>query len=134
MIAKQLSIFVENKTGKLAHVTETIADLGVNIYALSIADATDFGILRIIVDDAETVADELRNNRMTVSIGDVICINLEDRPGGLTEVLKVLYLNGISVEYVYGFSTPQSKDLASVVIRVDDPKKADAILKENGFN
>ncbi len=86
MIAKQLSIFVENKTGKLANVTQTIADLGVNIYALSIADATDFGILRIIVDDAETVADELRNNRMTVSVGDVICINLEDRPRGLTEL------------------------------------------------
>lgn len=133
MIAKQLSIFVENKTGKLAHVTETIADLGVNIYALSIADATDFGILRIIVDDAETVADELRNDRMTVSVCDVICINLEDRPGGLTEVLKTLYLNGVSVEYVYGFSTPKTKDLASVVIRVDDAKKTDAILKKHGF-
>ncbi|MBO4422714.1 MAG: hypothetical protein J5879_04705 [Clostridia bacterium] len=133
MIAKQLSIFVENKTGKLAHVTEMIADLGVNIQALSIADTTDFGVLRIIVDDAEATADELRSNRMTVSVGDVICINLQDRPGGLTEALKVLYTGGISVEYVYAFSSVPSKDLARVVLRVDDPKKADAMLREKGF-
>ena len=133
MIAKQLSIFVENKTGKLAHVTEMIADLGVNIQALSIADTTDFGVLRIIIDDAEATADELRSNRMTVSVGDVICINLQDRPGGLTEALKVLYTGGISVEYVYAFSSVPSKDLARVVLRVDDPKKADAMLREKGF-
>jgi hypothetical protein len=133
MIEKQLSIFVENKTGKLAHVTGMIADLGVNIHALSIADTTDFGILRVIVDNAEVVADELRANMLTVSIGDVICINLENRPGGLTEALKVLYTSGISVEYVYGFSSPSSDDLARVVLRVDDPKKADMMLSEKGF-
>ncbi len=133
MIEKQLSIFVENKTGKLAHVTGMIADLGVNIHALSIADTTDFGILRVIVDNAEVVADELRANMLTVSIGDVICINLENRPGGLTEALKVLYTSGISVEYVYGFSSPASDDLARVVLRVDDPKKADMMLSEKGF-
>ena len=65
MITKQLSIFVENKTGKLAQVTGMIADLGVNIHALSIADTTDFGVLRIIVDNAEVTADELRSNRLT---------------------------------------------------------------------
>lgn len=133
MIEKQLSIFVENKTGKLAQVTGMIADLGVNIHALSIADSTDFGILRVIVDNAEVVADELRLNMMTVSIGDVICIDLENRPGGLTEALKVLYTSGISVEYVYGFSSPSSDDLARVVLRVDDPKKADIMLSEKGF-
>lgn len=133
MIEKQLSIFVENKTGKLAHVTGMIADLGVNIHALSIADTTDFGILRVIVDNAEVVADELRANMLTVSIGDVICINLENKPGGLTEALKVLYTSGISVEYVYGFSSPSSDDLARVVLRVDDPKKADMMLSEKGF-
>ena len=133
MIEKQLSIFVENKTGKLAQVTGMIADLGVNIHALSIADSTDFGILRVIVDNAEVVADELRLNMMTVSIGDVICIDLENRPGGLTEALKVLYTSGISVEYVYGFSSPSSDDLARVVLRVDDPKKADTMLSEKGF-
>ena len=69
MIIKQLSIFVENKTGKLAQVTGMIADLGVNIHALSIADTTDFGVLRIIVDNPELTADELRSNRMTVSVG-----------------------------------------------------------------
>ena len=133
MIAKQLSIFVENKTGKLAQVTEMIADLGVNIKALSIADTTDFGVLRIIVDKPEELADELRDNRMTVSTGDVIIIDLVDKPGGLTEALKVLYLHGISVEYVYAFSAPHSNDLARVVLRVDDPKKADLMLKEKGF-
>ena len=133
MITKQLSIFVENKTGKLAQVTGMIADLGVNIHALSIADTTDFGILRVMVDNAEYVADELRSNMLTVSTGDVICIDLENRPGGLTEALKVLYTSGISVEYVYGFSSPSTADLARVVLRVDDPKKADAKLKENGF-
>ena len=124
MITKQLSIFVENKTGKLAQVTGMIADLGVNIHALSIADTTDFGVLRIIVDNAEVTADELRSNRLTVSVGEVICINLEDKPGGLTEALKVL---------VYAFSSPSYGDLARVVLRVDDPKKADAALREKGF-
>ncbi len=133
MITKQLSIFVENKTGKLAQVTGMIADLGVNIHALSIADTTDFGVLRIIVDNAEVTADELRSNRLTVSVGEVICINLEDKPGGLTEALKVLYNCGISVEYVYAFSSPSYGDLARVVLRVDDPKKADAALREKGF-
>ncbi len=133
MITKQLSIFVENKTGKLAQVTGIIADLGVNIHALSIADTTDFGILRVIVDNAEAVADELRQNRLTVSIGDVICIDLEDKPGGLTGALRVLYTCGIPVEYVYAFSSRSSSDLARVVLRVDDTKKADAMLKENGF-
>ena len=133
MITKQLSIFVENKTGKLAQVTGMIADLGVNIHALSIADTTDFGILRVMVDNAEEVADELRLNMLTVSTGDVICIDLENKPGGLTEALKVLYTSGISVEYVYGFSSPTTDDLARVVLRVDDPKKADAALSEKGF-
>ena len=133
MITKQLSIFVENKTGKLAQVTGMIADLGVNIHALSIADTTDFGILRVMVDNAEEVADELRLNMLTVSTGDVICIDLENKPGGLTEALKVLYTSGISVEYVYGFSSPSTDDLARVVLRVDDPKKADAMLSEKGF-
>ncbi|MBP5209009.1 MAG: ACT domain-containing protein [Clostridia bacterium] len=133
MIIKQLSIFVENKTGKLAQVTGMIADLGVNIHALSIADTTDFGVLRIIVDNPELTADELRSNRMTVSVGDVICVNLENRPGGLTEALRVLYNCGISVEYVYAFSSPSSDSLARVVLRVDDPRKADAALREKGF-
>ena len=133
MITKQLSVFVENKTGKLAQVTGMIADLGVNIHALSIADTTDFGVLRLIVDNAEQTADDLRSNRMTVSVGDVICVNLENRPGGLTEALKVLYNSGISVEYVYAYSSPTSSDLARVVLRVDDVKKADAMLREKGF-
>ena len=109
-----------------------IADLGVNISALSIADTTDFGVLRVIVDNPELTADELRSNRMTVSVGDVICINLEDKPGGLTEALRVLYNHGIAVEYVYAFSSPTSSDLARVVLRVDDPKKADSALREKG--
>ncbi len=134
MICKQLSIFVENKTGKLAHVTGMIADLGVNIHALSIADTTDFGILRVIVDNAEEVADELRGSMMTVSIGDVICIDLENRPGGLTEALKVLYSGGIAVEYVYAFSSHTSDDLSRVVLRVDNTEKANAMLSEHGFN
>ncbi len=134
MIIKQLSVFVENKSGKLAEVTELIAKNGININALSIADTTDFGILRIVVDRVEESAALLRKNGMTVSVCDIISVDLDDKPGKLAEALRVLSENGIFIEYVYAYSSPGKGGLARVVIRVDDAELADKCLREAGFN
>ena len=134
MIIKQLSVFVENKSGKLAEVTELIAKSGININALSIADTTDFGILRIVVDKAEESAALLRAHSMTVSVCDIISVDLDDKPGKLAEALRILSENGIFVEYVYAFSSPLTGGLARVVIRVDETERADECLKKAGFN
>lgn len=134
MIIKQLSVFVENKSGKLAEVTELIAQNGININALSIADTTDFGILRIVVDKAEESAALLRAHSMTVSVCDIISVDLDDKPGKLAEALRILSQNDVFVEYVYAYSSPCSGGLARVVIRVDDAEFADKCLREAGFN
>ncbi len=128
MIIKQLSIFVENKSGRLAQITTDIASLGINIRALSIADTTDFGILRIIVDDPEDVCAKLRAKGMTVSACDVLSAHISNKPDGLASVLRKLSEENICVEYVYAFAASEDCDGAMVVIRADDTKKADKLL------
>lgn len=133
MIIKQLSIFVENKSGRLAQITQTIASLGINIRALSIADTTDFGILRIIVDDADEAAEKLRRNSMTVSVCRVLSVGISDTPGGLSKVLTVLADGGVAVEYVYAFGSPVNDGKALVVIRADKTDEAEKCLKNAGY-
>ncbi len=127
MLIKQLSIFVENKSGRLAEITGTIADLGINIKALSIADTTDFGILRIIVDAPEDACEKLRSKGMTVSMCDVSSVHVSNTPGGLAAVLRKLSDGGVCVEYVYAFAESDDEG-AVVVIRADDNEKAEKIL------
>jgi hypothetical protein len=132
MFLSQLSIFIENRKGRLSEITGIIADHGINIKALSIADTTNFGILRIIVDDPYKVEKILRDNRITVSVTTVISLAVEDKPGALAAALSLLSENGIIVEYVYGFISKE-KDNAFIVMRVDDEFKAQQILKANGY-
>lgn len=132
MIIKQISIFVENKPGRLAEITEVIAENNINIRALSVADTTNFGILRIIVDEPEEVEKVLKNAGLTVSITSVITACIHDKPGGLASVLKLLSSHGIQIEYMYAFIA-KSDNEAYVVMRIEDEKTAVKLLMENGF-
>lgn len=133
MIIKQISAFVENKPGRLAQITGILAENNVDMRALSIADTTDFGILRIIVDNPETVAELMRKNNITVSVNEVIAVKLDDKPGALSMLLTRFSENDIPVEYLYAFVAKENTGGAYVVIRVEDNEKAQHILEQNCY-
>ncbi|MCM1227922.1 MAG: ACT domain-containing protein [Clostridium sp.] len=132
MTIKQISIFVENKPGRLKEVTNILKDNSINIRALSIADTKDFGILRIIVNDPEKACAALKNAKCTVTITEVLAVGIEDKPGGITTVMDTLYENKISVEYMYAFVS-KSDDDAYVILRVVDNKNAAEVLSDAGI-
>lgn len=128
MKVKQISVFLENKSGRLAQVTRILGDNLINIRALSIADTTDFGILRLIVDQPEEANRILRAEGFMVSETAVIAVEVPDRPGGLADILATLGLAGINIEYLYAF-IGQSSSKAQVIFRVDDCDKAIDVLQ-----
>jgi len=132
MKSEQLSVFLENKSGRLLDVTRTLAEAQVNIRALSIADTSDFGILRMITDDNQKAKKSLKEKGFTVSSTEVIALEVEDKPGGLTRVLELLFKNDINIEYMYAF-VDRRTDNAVDIIRFDDPDQAANILSENGI-
>lgn len=127
MRAEQISIFLENKAGRLAEVTATLRDANVNIRALSLADTTDFGILRLIVNDNQKAEKVLKDEGFTVGKTDVIAVEVDDNPGGLNQVLDPLTREGINVEYMYAFANPHGKN-AIMIFRFDNIDKAIEIL------
>lgn len=131
MNIKQLSIFVENKQGRLADITEILSKANANIRALSIADTTDFGILRLIVDTPESAALALKEAGITVSITNVIAVGIDDVPGAFARPMRILADSGIDVEYMYAFITRKSEK-AYVILRVADNDAATKILMDNG--
>lgn len=133
MFIKQISAFVENRPGRIAEITEILAAHDVDLRALSVADTTDFGILRLIVDKPDEVAVLLRENRVTVTLTDVLAIRLPDRPGALSNMLRLLADSCVSVEYLYAFVSPASAGGACVVLRADDNQKAETVLKANDY-
>ena len=133
MYIKQISAFVENRPGRIAEITGILAQNNIDLRALSIADTADFGILRMIVDNPEEAAVILKDNRVTVTLTDVIAISLPDKPGALSYLLEVLSNEGVSVEYLYAFVTPSQEGAASVVIRPNDIEKAEALLVKNNY-
>ena len=132
MTIKQLSVFVENKQGRLSEITGILQGAGVDIRALSLADTTDFGILRLIVDKEEAAEAALRGAGFTVSLTPVIAAGIADRPGGLAEAMATLRDGGISVEYMYAFIS-RRKEMAYVILRVDDNGKAAELLQKAAF-
>jgi len=128
----QISIFLENRAGRLAEVTRIIGEAGANIRALSLADTSDFGILRLIVDNTEKAIDALRKNKFTASLTEVVAVEVDDRPGGLAEVLRVLQTKGINVEYMYAF-VEKFTEKAVLVFRFENLEGAIATLSENGI-
>lgn len=132
MAINQLSIFAENKPGTIYNIAKCIADAGVDIRAMSVADTQDFGILRLIVSDLETAKNALHDDGCILSVTQVIGVEVPDIPGGLASVLEILYNNHINVEYVYAFITISKKN-ACVVLRVGDNDKATEILEGAGI-
>ncbi len=132
MFIKQLSIFVENKSGKIADVLGVLGENGIDISALSIADTTDFGIVRLIVNEVERAAAVLREYGAVVKITDVIGVSVDDTPGGLAKVLNVLKDNGIELDYIYAFVGRTGKN-ASVVMKCDDAEKTLKSLGDAGI-
>lgn len=132
MLIKQISVFVENKEGRLAEITEKIAAAGVDIRALSIADTTDFGILRLIVDRPEETEKTLREAGFTVSVTNVIAVGIDDVPGGFAKPMRVLADAHIDVEYMYAFISRDTKK-AYVILRVNDNENAAKVLTDAGI-
>ena len=122
---------MENKFGKLANVVEILAKNNIDIQALTMADTTDFGILRVIVDDTEKGAKALRDEGLIVKVTDVIGVGIDDVPGGLSKVLSLLKENGISVEYMYAFTGKDDSEHASVVMKVDKKDIAIDVFLQN---
>lgn len=130
MIIKQISIFVENKSGRLAEITKLLGQQKINILALSIADTTDYGILRLIVTEPEKAEAVLKECGLTIRITEVIGIVVSHTPGGLSLALNALHDQGIDIEYMYAF-VGSSRQEAMVIIRVEDNAKAIEVLKKN---
>jgi hypothetical protein len=133
MKVEQISIFIENKSGRLAEVTAVLGEAGVNIRALSLADTSDFGILRLIVNDGETAKKVLKEKGFTVSKTEVVAIEVPDRPGGLSDILHALDSASINVEYMYAF-VERCGENAVIIFRFDETEKAIQTLVGKGFN
>ena len=131
MHVEQISVFLENKPGRLSEVTKILYEADVNIRALSIADTSDFGVLRLIVSDNQKAEEVLRNNGLTVRKTDVVAVEVEDKPGGLHKILELLQQANINVEYMYAF-VQQSGNNAVMIFRFDNIDDAIKALEVNG--
>ena len=131
MKVQQISIFLENKAGRLAEVTNLLAEAGVNIKALSLADTSEFGILRLIVDNQEKAQSVLKNNGVTVRLTDVVAAEVSHTPGGLNSIRQLRQGRGITVEYMYGL--PYQHANAIMVFRLDRPELAIEVLQQSGI-
>jgi len=131
MKLEQLSVFLENRSGRLAEITGVMAEAGINIRALSLADTADFGILRVIVNETHRAVQVLRDKGFTVATSEMVALEVPDRPGGLWEILKVLGATGINVEYMYAF-VQKARENAVVIFRFDEPERAASVLRGAG--
>jgi hypothetical protein len=127
---EQISVFLENKAGRLAEVTRILSEANVNIRALSLADTSDFGILRLVVDNNNKAKEVLRVAGFTVAKTDVVAVEVSDEPGGLHNILRIIQKGNINVEYMYAF-VQQSSGNAVLIFRFDNLSEALKILREN---
>ncbi len=132
MFAKQLTVFIENRSGRLSEVLNVLKENNVNILSLSLADTTEFGLLRLIVDNASLGKEKLSENGFSSLLSDVSIIQIPHKVGSLQKLLKVIDDNGVNIEYMYGLSI--ESDEAYVVLKASDIQKVDRILEENGIH
>ena len=130
MKAEQISIFLENKAGRLAEVTQALDEAGINIRALSLADTSDFGILRLIVCDHQRAKEELRKRGFTLGRTSVVAVEVEDKPGGLNNILQLLATHHINIEYMYAFVQRDTPN-ATLIFRFDKIDQAIEVLTAN---
>jgi len=128
----QISVFLENKKGRLYDATRVLGEAGVDIKALTIAESEKFGVLRMVVDRPDKALEVLKKSEFVASITDIVAVEVSDRPGGLASVLKILNDKGINMEYMYAF-VEKNADNAIVVFRFDDPDKAINVLAGNNI-
>ncbi len=127
---KQISVFVENKPGRLSAVTNVLFTRGINLRAFMIADAGDFGIIRMVVDKTNEAYKALKEAGFTVAVNEVLAVEVEDKPGELFKISKALGDAGVNIEYVYAFTSEKHKAL--IIFRVSDNEKAKQILEKMG--
>lgn len=132
MKIQQLSVFVENKEGRLAEITAALAGANIDIRAISIADTSDFGILRLIVDRPDEAVEALKAANMTVSLTSVIAIGITDKPGEFAKAMQILAEDHIVIEYMYAFIS-RDKGKAFVILRVNDDEQAVRVLGDAGI-
>lgn len=128
---KQISLFVENRPGRMSKVSKTLSDAGVNIRAMTIAEAGDFGVIRMVVDNPDKGYKVLHDSGFTVSVTDVLAVEMKDTPGGLYEIVDTLGINKINVDYAYAFVTAKA-ERAMLILRVDDLPRAKQALISRG--
>ncbi len=133
MKIKQISVFLENRKGRLYDICSMLGAADVNIRALTIAETETFGVLRMVVDKPAAAMETLRRQNVTANLTDVVAVEVPDTPGGLARVLKILTDHELNVEYMYGFVEKFSEN-ALLVFRFDDPEKAHTVLKSVGVN
>ena len=136
MLIEQISVFLENTKGRLSQVTKVLADSNIDIRALSVADTTDFGIMRLIVSDPDKAFLALKESGFTVSKTEVIGARINDKPGALADMLEILVSHEMSVEYIYVFVAKNNRD-AFVIMKISEEgasKTAVELLKESGVS
>ena len=122
MKVKQVSVFLENRAGRLANIVSNLGDSGISIRAISLADTSNFGILRLIVDNTDSAVRLLKDRGFTVRVTDVLAVRVDDKPGALGKILQIIENAGLNLEYIYGLSD-HLKDSAILVMRFDDMEK-----------
>lgn len=131
MHVQQIAIFLENRSGRLADISTTLAEAGINIRALSLADTADFGILRLVVDDTTKAKAVLKEHGFTVGITNILAAEVPDKPGGLNAIMQVIKEARLDVEYMYAF-TQKSGDTGILLFRFDDLEAAIAVFQKAG--
>ncbi|GHT91182.1 amino acid-binding protein [Spirochaetia bacterium] len=133
MAIKQISVFLENIAGRLSEVTKTLANAGINIRAISIADTSDFGILRLIVNKVDAAVAALNQAGFTTRLTDVAAVEIDDTPGSLAHVMELFQKGKVNIEYLYA-SLESKSGKAVVIFKLEDHEKGIQIVKENGLS
>ena len=133
MKIEQISVFLENKAGRLASLASSLGDMGINIRAISLADTSDFGIVRMIVNDTAGAREVLKDRGFTVSLTEVIAVEIPDKPGALANLLGFIEEAELNVEYIYG-PTGSIRENAVLILRFDDLNKAIEALSAHGIS
>lgn len=131
-MGKQISIFVENKPGKISKITEVLSKAKVNLKAMTIADSGSFGIIKIMTDDNQKAYDVLKENNFLVSLQEVVVVEIPDKVGSFHKIAKILEKDKINIEDAYGFITTEGVK-AVLILKVKDVKMVEKILKEKGY-
>lgn len=132
MVIKQLSVFLENAQGRLERVTETLSEHNINIASFSLADTSEYGLLRMIVSNPEEGRQVLKEEGFSAMLTDVIAVKIAQKPGTLHQVLKILFEAGFSVEYMYTLAT--AGENTSVIMKLSDPEEALKLMENNGYH